>query len=174
MEELHGRVAVVTGAASGIGLALCERFAAEGMRLVMADVDPARLEESVGELKEASGADVIAVPADAASWDSVEALALRAFAEFGAVHVLCNNAGVTRLAKTWELTLEEWRWVLGVNLDGVFHGIKAFVPRMIEKGEPGHVVNTASVSGLMPYQGVAAYAASKYGAVGLSETLALD
>ena len=174
MEELRGRVAVVTGAASGIGLALCERFAAEGMRLVMADVDSARLEESVGQLKEASGADVIAVPADAASWDSVEALAQRAFAEFGAVHVLCNNAGVTRQALTWELTLEEWRWVLSVNLDGVFHGIKAFVPRIIEKGEPGHVVNTASVSGPLPYQGVAAYAASKYGAVGLSETLALD
>lgn len=174
MEELRGRVAVVTGAASGIGLALCERFAAEGMRLVIADVDPARLEDSAARLKEDSNVDVVAVPADAASWESVEALAERSFADFGGVHVLCNNAGVTRPAVTWELTLEEWRWVLGVNLDGVFHGIKAFVPRMVEQGEPGHVVNTASVSGLLPFQGVAAYAASKYGAVGLSETLALD
>ncbi len=170
MNDLRGRVAVVTGAASGIGLALCERFAAEGMRLVMADVDPARLEEAAAGV----GDDAIGVPTDAASWDSVRALADAAFEKFGAVHVLCNNAGVTLQARTWEVTLEEWRWVLGVNLDGVFHGIKAFVPRMIEQGEPGHVVNTASVSGLLPYQGVAAYAASKYGAVGLSETLALD
>jgi NAD(P)-dependent dehydrogenase (short-subunit alcohol dehydrogenase family) len=174
MDELRDRVAVVTGAASGIGLALCERFVAEGMRVVMADVDPARLEASARQLREDSGAEVVAAPADAASWESVEALADRAFDEFGAVHVLCNNAGVTRPAPAWELTLEEWRWVLGVNLDGVFHGIKAFVPRMLEKGEPGHVVNTASISGLLPYQSVASYAASKYGVVGLSETLALD
>jgi NAD(P)-dependent dehydrogenase (short-subunit alcohol dehydrogenase family) len=174
MDELRNRVAVVTGAAGGIGLALCERFAAEGMRIVMADVDPARLEESAERLKGESNADVVGVPADASSWDSVAALAERAFAAFGGVHVVCNNAGVTRPALAWELTLEEWRWVLGVNLDGVFHGIKAFVPHMIEQGEPGHVVNTASVSGLLPYHGVAAYAASKYGAVGLSETLALD
>jgi len=170
MNDLRGRVAVVTGAASGIGLALCERFAAESMRLVMADVDPARLADAAAGV----GDDAIGVPTDAASWDSVRALADAAFDRFGAVHVLCNNAGVTRPARTWEVTLEEWRWVLGVNLDGVFHGIKAFVPRMIEQGEPGHVVNTASVSGLLPYQGVAAYAASKYGAIGLSETLALD
>ena len=170
LDELRGRVAVVTGAASGIGLALSERFAAEGMPVVMADVDPARLEEAAAGV----GDDAVGVPTDAASWDSVEALADQAFERFGAVHVLCNNAGVTRPGPAWELTLDEWRWVLGVNLDGVFHGIKAFLPRMIEQGEPGHVVNTASISGLLPYYGVAAYAASKYAAVGFSETLALD
>jgi NAD(P)-dependent dehydrogenase (short-subunit alcohol dehydrogenase family) len=170
MDVLRDRVAVVTGAASGIGLALAERLAAEGMHVVLADVDPSRLDEAVRQV----GHDAIAVPTDAANWDSVEALAERAYEAFGAVHVLCNNAGVTRSGLAWQFTLEEWRWVLGVNLDGVFHGIKAFVPRMIEQGEPGHVVNTASVSGLLPYQGVAACAASKYGAVGLSETLALD
>jgi len=174
MDELSGRVAVVTGAASGIGLALCERFAAEGMRVVMADVDPSRLEASAGELRARVGTEVISVPTDAASWESVEALAENAFAEFGAVHVLCNNAGVTRPGLAWESTLEEWRWVLSVNLDGVFHGVKAFLPRMLEHGEPGHVVNTASVSGLLPYQGVASYTASKFGVVGLSEVVLLD
>jgi NAD(P)-dependent dehydrogenase (short-subunit alcohol dehydrogenase family) len=173
MDELSGRVAVVTGAAGGIGLALCERFASDGMRVLMADVDPARLEQSADGLR-ASGADVTPVPTDAASWSAVEALAERAFADFGAVHVLCNNAGVTRPGLAWESTLEEWRWVLGVNLDGVFHGVKAFVPRMIEQGQPAHVVNTASVSGLLPYQGVGSYSASKYGVVGLSEVLLLD
>jgi NAD(P)-dependent dehydrogenase (short-subunit alcohol dehydrogenase family) len=170
MDELRDRVAVVTGAASGIGLALAERLAAEGMRVVLADVDSSRLDEAVRQV----GRDAIAVPTDAASWESVEALAERAYEAFGAVHVLCNNAGVTRPGLAWQFTLEEWRWVLSVNLDGVFHGIKAFVPRMIERGDAGHVVNTASVSGLLPYQGVASYAASKYGVVGLSETLALD
>ena len=174
LDELGGRVAVVTGAASGIGLALCERFAAEGMRIVMADVDPGWLDRSAEQLRREAGAEVIAVPTDAASAESVEALAARAYDEFGAVHVLCNNAGVTRPGLTWESTLEEWRWVLGVNLDGVFHGVKSFVPRMIEQGEPGHVVNTASVSGLLPYQGVASYTASKFGVVGLSEVLLLD
>src|SRR5262249_51782117 len=174
LDELAGRVAVVTGAAGGIGLALCERFAAEGMRVVMADVDPGRLDQSAEELRREAGAEVIAVPTDAADATSGEALAARAYDELGAVHVLCNNAGVTRPGLAWEPTLEEWRWVLGVNLDGVFHGVKAFVPRMIEQGEQGHVVNTASVSGLLPYQGVASYTASKYGVVGLSEVLLLD
>src|SRR5262249_27838689 len=93
---------------------------------------------------------------------------------FGAVHVLCNNAGVTRPGLAWESTLDEWRWVVGVNLDGVFHGVKAFVPRMLELNEPGHVVNTASVSGLLPYQGVGSYTASTLGVVGRSEVLLLD
>jgi NAD(P)-dependent dehydrogenase (short-subunit alcohol dehydrogenase family) len=174
MDEFGGRVAVVTGAAGGIGLALCERFAAEGMRVVMADVDPGRLDQSAEGLRRKSGAEVIAVPTDAADAESVGALAARAYDELGAVHVLCNNAGVTRPGLAWESTLEEWRWVLGVNLDGVFHGVRSFVPRMIEQAEPGHVVNTASVSGLLPYQGVASYTASKFGVVGLSEVLLLD
>jgi NAD(P)-dependent dehydrogenase (short-subunit alcohol dehydrogenase family) len=170
VKQLEGRVAVVTGAAGGIGLTLCERFAAEGMRVVMADVDPARLETAADGL----GADVLAVPTDASRWDGVAELARRARERFGAVHVLCNNAGVTRPGPLWEADVEEWEWVLAVNLSGVFHGVKAFVPAMIERGEPAHVVNTASIGGLLAYPGLGAYAAAKYGVVGLSESLLHD
>jgi len=170
---LQDRVAVVTGAASGIGLALCERFAAEGVRLVMADVRAEQLEPAAAVL-EAAGADVVAVPADVSRWESVEALAEQAFVHFGAVHILCNNAGVTRPAPAWECSVDDWKWVLGVNLSGVFHGIRAFIPRMIERGEPGHVVNTASTAGLLAHAGLAPYAASKHGVVGLSESLYHD
>jgi NAD(P)-dependent dehydrogenase (short-subunit alcohol dehydrogenase family) len=145
MDELADRTAVVTGAASGIGLALCEALAREGMRVVMADVDPTRL----GAAAEQVGGDVLAVPTDASRCDSVAELARRAVERFGAVHVLCNNAGVTRPGAAWEPTLDEWDWVLGVNLRGVVHGVKAFVPGMIERGVPAHLVNTASIGGLL-------------------------
>jgi NAD(P)-dependent dehydrogenase (short-subunit alcohol dehydrogenase family) len=168
--DLRGRVAVVTGAASGVGFALCELFAAEGMRVVMADVDAGRLEASVEQLD----ADAEAVPTDAARSDDVDTLARRAVERFGAVHVLCNNAGVTRPGRAWELTVEQWEWVIGVNLWGVIHGIKAFVPGMIERGEPAHVVNTASVGGLVAFPQLAAYSAAKSGVVALSESLAHD
>jgi len=168
--DLRGRVAVVTGAASGIGFALCERFAAEGMRVVMADVDPARL----GAAAERLDAEVEAVPTDVARWEDVDALARRARERFGAVHVLCSNAGVTRPAPAWELTLEQWEWVIGVNLWGVIHGMRAFVPGMIERGEAAHVVNTASVGGLVAFPQLAAYSAAKSGVVALSESLAHD
>jgi NAD(P)-dependent dehydrogenase (short-subunit alcohol dehydrogenase family) len=174
MDDLRGRVAVVTGAAGGIGLALCERFASEGMRVVMADVDPARLQESADALAAGSGAEVTAVPTDASRWESVDALAVQARERFGAVHVLCNNAGVQRPTKAWECSLEDWNWLVGVNLNGVFYGVKAFVPAMVERGEPGHVVNTASVGGLLAYPELAPYAATKYGVVGLSESLYHD
>jgi NAD(P)-dependent dehydrogenase (short-subunit alcohol dehydrogenase family) len=174
MDNLRGRVAVVTGAASGIGLALCEQFAGAGMRVVMADVDPARLQQSADAVAASSGADVIAVATDAARWDSVETLAERALEQFGAVHVLCNNAGVQRPTKAWECSLEDWSWLVGVNLSGVFHGVKAFVPEMVERGEPGHVVNTASIGGLLAYPELAPYSATKYGVVGLSESLYHD
>jgi NAD(P)-dependent dehydrogenase (short-subunit alcohol dehydrogenase family) len=170
MDDLEGKVAVVTGAASGIGLALSERFVAEGMHVVMADVDAKRLEEATA----AVGADTVAVPTDASRRAEVDALAARAAERFGSVHVLCNNAGVTRPGRAWEFTQEQWEWVLGVNLWGVVHGVNAFVPRMIESGEPAHVVNTASVSGLLSWPGLSLYAAGKYAVVGFSESLALD
>jgi NAD(P)-dependent dehydrogenase (short-subunit alcohol dehydrogenase family) len=170
IDDLRGRVAVVTGAGGGIGFALCERFAAEGMRVVMADVEPARLEAAAERLD----ADVEAVPTDAARPEDVDALGRRAIERFGAVHVLCNNAGVTRPGLAWELTLEQWEWVIGVNLWGVIHGIKTFVPGMIERGEPAHVVNTASVGGLVAFPQVAAYSAAKAGVIALSESLAHD
>jgi NAD(P)-dependent dehydrogenase (short-subunit alcohol dehydrogenase family) len=174
MDELSSRVAVVTGAASGIGLALCERLAAEGMRVVMADVDPTRLQVAAERLAAETDAEVLAVPTDASRWDAVETLATRALERFGSVHVLCNNAGVTRPGAIWQATFEEWDWLLAVNLSGVFYGIKAFVPGMIDRGEPAHVVNTASIGGLLAYPGLGAYAASKYGVVGLSESLLHD
>jgi NAD(P)-dependent dehydrogenase (short-subunit alcohol dehydrogenase family) len=170
MDELRGRVAVVTGAASGIGLALSERFAREGMRVAMSDVDSVRLEQAAAGVE----GDVEPVAADVSRWEDVEALAARTIERFGAADVLCNNAGVTRPAPAWELTLDEWDWLLGVNVRGVVHGIKAFLPTMIERGEPGHVVNTASVGGLLAYPGLAAYSAAKYGVVGLSESLHHD
>ena len=172
MDELAGRTAVVTGAASGIGLALAERFAAEGMRIVMADVDQARVEEVASRL--AKGADVLAVRVDVSSYDEVERLAARTAAQFGAVHLLCNNAGVQMLGPAWELELEEWRWMVDINLWGVIHGIRAFVPAMVEHGARGHVVNTASVGGLVTFPGMAMYAATKAAVVALSEALHHD
>jgi NAD(P)-dependent dehydrogenase (short-subunit alcohol dehydrogenase family) len=173
MERLDGKVAVVTGAASGIGLALCERFAAEGMRVAMADVDAAALEREAARLA-ADGTEVLAVPTDVTSWDACDALAAAVLERFGGVHLLCLNAGVQLPAPTWELTRAEWEWVLGVNLGGVVHGLRSFVAGMVERGEPGHIVVTASVGGLVPFPNIGAYTAAKYGVVGLTESLAQD
>jgi NAD(P)-dependent dehydrogenase (short-subunit alcohol dehydrogenase family) len=170
MDDLAGRVAVVTGAAGGIGLALAQQLASEGMRVVVSDVDGARLAEAAAGIE----GDVTAVAADVARYEDVEAVAARAAERFGGVHVLCNNAGVTRPGPAWELSLEEWDWLLAVNVGGVVNGIKAFLPAMLQRGEPGHVVNTASIGGLLAYAGIAAYTACKYAVVGLSESLALD
>jgi NAD(P)-dependent dehydrogenase (short-subunit alcohol dehydrogenase family) len=170
MDELDGKVAVVTGAASGIGLALAERFAAEGMRVVMSDVDAARLEQAAASID----GEVEHLRADVSRREDVEALAARATERFGAVHVLCNNAGVTRPGRGWEFTREQWEWVLGVNLWGVVHGVNAFVPAMIDRGEPAHVVNTASLSGLLAWPQLSLYATTKAAVVGFSESLALD
>lgn len=160
----------MTGAAGGIGLALVHRFAAAGMRVVMSDVDGDRLAAAAA----AVDGEVEAVPADVGNAGDVDALAARAGERFGAVDVLCNNAGVTRPGPAWDLDLDEWQWMLSVNLLGVVHGIRSFVPAMIERGQPAHVVNTASIGGLLPYAGIAAYSAAKYAVVGLSESLQLD
>ncbi len=174
MDALQDKVAVVTGAASGIGYALCEAFAAEGMRIAMADVDPAGLDAAAARLAADTGAEVLAVPTDVMNWDEVAALEARVVDRFGAVHVLCNNAGVQLPGVTWEFTRREWEWVLGVNLGGVVHGVEAFLRGMVERGEPGHVVNTASVGGLVAFPNLAPYTAAKYGVVGLSECLEHD
>ena len=174
MEEFAGRVAVVTGAASGIGKALAGRFAAAGMRLVLADIEEAALAAAERELREA-GAEAVAVPTDVAHAESVDALAERAYAAFGAVHVLCNNAGVGGAnAAAYRATLADWQWTLGVNLWGVIHGVRAFLPRMLDGGEEGHVVNTASVAGLTALPGNAPYGVSKAGVVALTEALQLE
>src|SRR5690606_28891529 len=173
MEELRGRVAVITGGASGIGRALADRFAAEGMRLVLADIEEPRLDAAVAELRDA-GHEVIGVRTDVSDPASVEALADAAYEAFGAVHVLCNNAGVgPPSAKVWETTPNDWRWTFGVNVLGVAHGVIAFVPRMLAGGEEGVVVNTSSPAGpIAPMPRASVYAASKSAVTTLTECLA--
>jgi NAD(P)-dependent dehydrogenase (short-subunit alcohol dehydrogenase family) len=170
MDDLEGRVAVVTGAAGGIGLALVAQLAAAGMRVVMSDLDGERLEAAAAGVD----GDVETMEANVARPADVEALAAQAHTRFGNVHVICNNAGVTRPGLAWELDVDEWQWLMSVNVLGVVNGIRAFVPAMLESGEPGHIVNTASIGGLLPYAGIAAYTMSKYAVVGLSESLQLD
>ena len=171
--ELEGKVAVVTGGASGIGRALAERFAAEGMRLVLADVEQGALDRAVADLA-GGGADVIGVPTDVTSAASVEALAEAAYAAHGAVHVLCNNAGVGPPGGLiWESTPNDWAWTFGVNVFGVAHGIQAFVPRMLAGGEEGVVVNTSSPDGpIAPLPQAAVYASTKCAVTCLTECLA--
>jgi NAD(P)-dependent dehydrogenase (short-subunit alcohol dehydrogenase family) len=172
MRELRGKVAVITGGASGIGRAMAERFAAEGMRLVLADVEAASLARAAAEL-EKDGAEVIGVETDVRHRQALEQLAERALERFGRVHVVCNNAGVAPMGSILGAGSADWQWVLDVNLMGVVHGLDVFAPLLIEQGE-GHIVNTASASGLAPTPGLGAYTASKYAVVGLSETLYIE
>jgi NAD(P)-dependent dehydrogenase (short-subunit alcohol dehydrogenase family) len=173
MERFTDRVAVVTGAGSGIGRALAKHAAREGMRVVIADVELSALEESAAEV-ESAGAEVVVVPTDVSRADQVDALADLAYERFGAVHVLCNNAGVFQAGITWQRELADWEWVMGVNFWGVLHGIRSFVPRMIEAGDEGHVVNTSSVAGLITGGYSAPYIASKFAVLALTECLAHD
>lgn len=167
-----GKVAVVTGAASGIGLGLCERFADEGMRVVMADVEAPALEEVAAGLAR-KGAEVLAVATDVSKLTDVEALRDRTLEAFGAVHVVCNNAGVGGSTDPmWEIPVGEWEWVLGVNLWGVIHGIRTFVPVLIEQGG-GHVVNTASIFGVFA-GALGPYGVSKHAVVALTEALSFQ
>jgi NAD(P)-dependent dehydrogenase (short-subunit alcohol dehydrogenase family) len=171
MREFRGKTAVVTGAASGIGRGLAERFARAGMRVVLADVEEAALKRAVGELEQ-GGHRVLGVVTDTRKRASVENLARRAIEAFGKVHILCNNAGVASRGETrpiWEITDADWEWVMGVNFWGVLYGLQVFVPRMLEHGEEGHVVNTASLAAVMPGGGV--YGVSKHGVLALSEGL---
>jgi NAD(P)-dependent dehydrogenase (short-subunit alcohol dehydrogenase family) len=170
MQQLRGRVAVVTGAASGIGLGLAERFADEGMRLVLADVEEGAL-GGVAERLRAGGAEVVSVICDVSRQDDVARLASRTLEAFGAVHLVCNNAGVadTSGAAVWEGSLADWEWVIGVNLWGVIYGMRAFVPLLLQQAE-GHVVNTASVAGLTPAR-LGSYSVTKHAVVALSEAL---
>ena len=170
MRTLTGRVAVVTGAASGIGRALSERFAAEGMRVVMADVEAAALEHAAAAVRERAPA-VLAVRVDVARPEDVERLAHETYAAFGAAHVVCNNAGVAVIGAVHEHTLADWQWVMGVNLWGVIHGVRAFVPRMLAGGDEGHIVNTASMAGLTTAPYMSVYDVTKHGVVALSESM---
>jgi NAD(P)-dependent dehydrogenase (short-subunit alcohol dehydrogenase family) len=171
--DLAGRVAVVTGGGSGIGRAMVDRFAREGAKVVVADVDERALAAVVTSVR-ARGGEALGVRTDVTELASVQALADRAFAAFGKVHVLCNNAGVALWGGLATATHRDWQWVLGVNLWGVIHGVEAFVPQMIAQKAPGHIVNTASMAGLVATRGLGIYNTSKYAVVGLSETLAKD
>ena len=171
MQDFGGKVAVITGGAGGIGRALAERFAAAGMRLLLADLEEATLAATVAELT-AEGATVIGVPADVSAIGDVEAVRDEALDAFGAVHVVCNNAGVAG-GGILGAPLELWRWVIDVNLHGVVHGVHTFLPLLLEQDE-GHIVNTASLAGLQGVAGLGVYCTTKFAVVGLSESLWFD
>ncbi|MDF9812454.1 SDR family NAD(P)-dependent oxidoreductase [Streptomyces sp. SPB162] len=173
MELRAGQTAVVTGAASGIGYAMAERFAAEGLRVVLADVEEGALDKAVARLRE-GGAEAVGQLTDVSERASVDALAEAAYGAFGAVHVLCNNAGVGSGAegRMWEHDPKDWQWAFSVNVWGVFHGIQAFLPRMLAAGEPGHVVNTSSGDGgIAPLPTASVYAVTKAAVVTMTESL---
>ena len=170
MRQFRGRVAVVTGAASGIGRALAGRFAAEGMRCVLADIDDGALDRAVGELRR-DGAAAISVRTDVASAADVQALADRTVSEFGAVHLVCNNAGVEGYldGPLWEATDRDWRWTMGVNFWGVVHGVETFLPIMLAQDADGHVVNTASMTAVVSGRNM--YSVTKQAVLSLTETV---
>ena len=170
MKEFKDKVAVITGAASGIGRSIAERCAQEGMKVVLADIEEAALNQAENELK-ATGARVLSVRIDVSKAGDIELLARKTLDTFGAVHLLFNNAGVGAGTTIWESTLADWQWVMGVNLWGVINGIRTFVPIMLAQDTECHIVNTASIAGLLPYHPSSPYQVSKYAAVALSENL---
>ena len=170
MKEFKDRVAVVTGAASGIGRAIAERCAEEGMKVVLADINKEGLASTEAEL-EGAGATVLSIPTDVSKAGDIEALARRTLEAFGGVHLLVNNAAVYTTGTIWENTIADWEWVLGVNLWGVIHGVRTFVPIMLEQDTEAHVVNVSSMTGLTRSNIIGTYAVSKHGIVSLSEML---
>ena len=174
MRDVAGKVAVITGAASGIGRGMAESFAAAGMKLVLSDVEEEALDETTDALR-GEGADVHAVVTDVSKAEQVQALADESVKRFGAVHVLCNNAGIgVPSGPSWEITLDDWKWTIDVNLMGVIHGVRSFVPIMMELGSESHIVNTASIAGLVAGGDLASYAVTKFGVVALSEHLCME
>ncbi len=172
MQELRGRTAVVTGAASGLGRAMALALAREGMHIALADVDETSLTHAADEVR-AHGVRALALRVDVSKPAEVDALAKRTVAELGGVHVVCNNAGVSLLGAVWENTVADWQWTLGVNLWGVIHGVRAFAPHLIAQDE-GHIVNTASVAGLISPPGMGIYNVTKHAVVALTESLYHD
>ncbi len=170
METLRGRVAVVTGGGNGIGAAVATALAARGMHLVLADLDPAALETVAAELT-ARGTQVLTVPTDVGERASIKRLADAAWARFGGVHVVCNNAGVAAFGELAQATHADWEYVMRVNFWGVVHGVEEFVPRLLAQRAGGHIVNTASMAGLVGMRWMGVYCASKFAVVGLTEAL---
>ena len=173
MRDFAGKVAVITGAAEGIGRAIAEEAAARGMKLVLADIDAAKLDAATSELR-ALGADADGLATDVSKSGQMDDLAQLAFTRFGRVHLLVANAGVACAKPVWETTPGDWEWVMGVNLYGVTHALRAFLPRMMAGGQEGHVVATASMAGLLSLPGMAAYNASKHAVVTVMEGLHHD
>jgi NAD(P)-dependent dehydrogenase (short-subunit alcohol dehydrogenase family) len=170
MRQLEGRTAVVTGAAGGIGLAIVEAFVAEGMHVVMADMDEQRLGAEATRLRD-EGADVHAVTVDVRDPGAVDRVGRAAVESFGQLNVAVNNAGIVTTGTSWELPLDDWHRVIDVDLWGVIHGIRSFVPRILASGEDGHVVNTASMAAVRPIARLGPYTAAKHGVLGLSDVL---
>ena len=168
LPELSGKVAVVTGGASGIGKGIATQLAAEGMRVIIADIERDALDKTAAEI----GA--VGVPVDVSDLGSVQALARAAVERYGTVHVVCNNAGIGPMAAIKDLTMDDWRWILGVNLYGVIHGVHAFLPILRANPDGGHIVNTASMAGLVAPTRIGSYAVAKYGVVALTEVLAAE
>jgi NAD(P)-dependent dehydrogenase (short-subunit alcohol dehydrogenase family) len=170
MKDVRNKVAVITGAASGIGLAMAQRFVRAGMKVVLSDVEAGPLAAAVAALR-AGGGDVHQVITDVAKPEQVHALARESLSKYGAVHVLCNNAGIFESGSipSWQTSLDDWNWILGVNLMGVIHGLRTFLPIMHEQGGDAHIVNTASIGGFIA--GNPLYSVTKFGVVALSESL---
>lgn len=170
MKELNNRVAVVTGAASGIGRAMAERFGAAGMQVVLADIEADALSKAEHEMQ-TQGATVLSVVTDVSKAAEIETLAQKTLAAFGGVHILCNNAGVGSGGFSWSQPLADWEWVMGVNLWSVVYGVRTFVPIMLEQKNEGHIVNTASMAGLVSSPLMSVYDVTKHSVVTLSESL---
>ncbi|WP_321393821.1 SDR family NAD(P)-dependent oxidoreductase [Emcibacter sp.] len=174
MQDFNGKLAVITGAASGIGRGLAEKAASLGMNLVLADVDQAGLEQLKQDLVTSRDVAVEVRHTDVSDPDEIEALADFAFTRFGTVDLLFNNAGVMISGMSWERDLKDWNWVMGVNLYGVVNGIRSFLPRMMTQGTPARIVNTGSISGFLSSPAISIYSASKHAVVSLSETLKFE
>lgn len=170
MKQLEGRVAVVTGAASGIGLAIAQRLLGEGVRVVMTDLDAVAVRDAASSIG-GQGGNVDAMQLDVRDPDAVERVGRVVVERFGALHIAVNNAGVVNRGNSWELTLEDWHRVLDVNLWGVIHGVRAFVPRILESGDEGHIVNVASMAAVQPLERLGPYTVAKHGVLGLSDVL---
>ena len=170
MKSIRGSVAVVTGAASGIGLAIAQRLAADGARVLLTDIDEGRAKEVASHL----GADVVAAGLDVRDADAVEAIADHCVDRFGALHIAVNNAGIVNGGLAWELALDEWHRVIDINLWGVIHGIRGFVPRILDTGQEGHVVNVASMAAVQAIGSIGPYTVAKHGVLGLSDVLRAD
>ncbi|MBB5158772.1 SDR family NAD(P)-dependent oxidoreductase [Saccharopolyspora phatthalungensis] len=168
LPDLREKVAVVTGGATGIGRGIAEQFRAEGMRVVIADIEPETLRNTAAEI------DAVGIHTDVSDLESVRALARSATERFGTVHVICNNAGIGPIARIADMTIEDWHWMIGVNLYGVVHGVQTFLPILAANDDGGHIVNTSSIAGLVAQPRLGAYSVTKSGVVALTETLAAE